>query len=163
MRPKPTVRDCHAVLRDLEDGDPVLTLSVRYAMDKNKILGWREAAKEIQSLTTKAGTVDTSPRMWSQISLAPIRPQDRATAAETDKVISLLRDAYGEDSIGIRWCIEYWKNNTSQAKPGTRFTHFEDAAKFVNSLERVIPKGRWGLNILVAPKVSLKSWIPGVR
>mgnify|MGYP003624200212 CR=1 FL=1 len=161
LRPKPTVRDCHAVLRDLEDGDPVLTLSVRYAMDKNKILGWREAAKEIQSLTTKAGNSrhfpkDVVPKAIG-IPLAPIRPQDRATAAETDKVISLLRDAYGEDSIGIRWCIEYWKNNTSQAKPGTRFTHFEDAAKFVNSLERVIPKGRWGLNILVAPKVSIEE------
>jgi len=161
LKSKPTVRDCHAVLRDLEHGDPVLTLCVRYAVDNKKLLGWYEAAKKIQSLTTKAGNrrhfpKDAAPTAIG-IPLAPIRPQDRATAAETDKVISLLRDAYGEDSIGIRWCIDYWQNNTSQAKPGTRFTHFEDAAKFVNLLERVISKGRWDLNILVAPKVSIEE------
>ena len=158
---KETVRDCHAVLRDLEHGDPVLTISVRYAIEKDKVIRWYEEAKKIQSITTQAGNRRHFPKHAAPtaigIPLAPIRPQDRATAAETDKVISLLRKAYGEDSIGVTWCIDYWKNNTSQAKPGTRFTSFENARKFISLLEGVIPKERWDLSILITPKVSIEE------
>ena len=164
-KPKPTVLDCYTMLRDLEQGDPVSTLCVRYSIDKRKINGWLEAAKEIQSLTTKAGNRRHFPKGISAtaigIPLAPIRPQDRATAKETDKVISLLRAAFKKDSVVIKWCIEYWKNNTSQTKQGTRFTRLDDAEKFVNALSTVIPKERWEFRVLVAPKVAsgeLTAW-----
>lgn len=161
IKARPTVRDCHAVLRDLEHGDPVLTLRVRYAIDARKILEWHEAATKIQSLTTKTGNrrhfpKDAAPTAIG-IPLAPIRPQDRATAAETDRLILLLRDAFSDDSVAIRWCINYWKDNTSQTKPGTRFTRLQDAQKFLHALERVIPRGRWDLSIYVAPKVSIEE------
>jgi len=134
---------------------------LRYSIDKNKINGWLEAATKIQSLTTKAGNRRHFPKGMSPtaigISLAPVRPQDRATAKETDKVISLLRDAFGEDSVAIKWCINYWKNNTSQTKQGTRFTRLDDAEKFVKSLENVISKERWELNVLLAPKVGIEE------
>ena len=77
------------------------------------------------------------------IPLAPIRPQDKATAKEIDGVTSSLQDAFREDSEGVRWCIDYLKNNTSQTKSGTRFTQTEDIIKFAKLIEKVIPRSRW--------------------
>ena len=160
-KPRATVLDCYTVLRDLEGGDPISTLCVRYSIDKTKIKGWLEAATQIQNLVTKAGNRRHFPKRMSStaigIPLAPIRPQDRATAKETDRVISLLRGAFGKDKGAIRWCIDYWKKNTSQTKQGIRFTCLDDAEKFINSLEKVIPKRRWELNILLAPKARIEE------
>lgn len=113
-----TILDCYTVLRDLERGDPISTLCIRYSIDKTKINGWLEAAIQIQNLVTKAGNRRHFPKRMSStaigIPLAPIRPQDRATAKETDRVISLLRDAYVVDSEAISWCIDYWKKTPAK-------------------------------------------------
>lgn len=162
---KPTVLDCYSVLRALEDGDPVSTLCIRYSIEEKKINGWLDSATKIQDLKTKSGNRRHFPKAVSPTAigfpLAPIRPQDKATAKEIDGVISSLQDAFREDSEGVRWCIDYWKNNTSQTKPGTRFTQTEDVIKFVKLIEKVIPRSRWELSILHAPKVvdeELNVW-----
>ena len=163
-RQKPTVLDCYSVLRDLEQGDPISTLCVRYSIEKYKIKGWLDAASKIQELKTKSGNRRHFPKAIGPtaigIHLAPIRPQDRATATEIDGVIGLLQNAFREDSSSINWCIDYWKNNSSQTKPGTRFTRIDDAIKFVESLKNAIPRSRWDLSIMLGPKVSAEELLP---
>lgn len=165
LKVKYTVSDCYAVLRDLEQGDSVSTLSVRYGIDREKLNQWLEAANTIQGLTTKNGNRRHFPKKMRPtaigVPLAPIRPQDRATATEIDNVINLLRSAYLQDRDAIIWNIDYWKHNTSQTKPGTRFTQVQEAEKFISCLEGVIPKNRLEFHILITPKTNLddvKVW-----
>ncbi|MDY0207975.1 MAG: site-specific integrase, partial [Pseudomonas sp.] len=160
-----TVTDCYSALNDIENGESVVVVAMRYALKEQQVLRWFENAQWLQELKTSRG----NQRLFSSamkptvlgLHLLPAKIQDRATAAEVDQTINQLRALYGKDKANTLWCIQYWIYNSSLSKAGVRFTDPSKLELFINTLHSVIPYARWQLKLLVTPKSTqdeIKSW-----
>lgn len=164
--PRPvTVTDCYSALNDIENGESVVVVAMRYALKEQQVLRWFENAKWLQELKTSRG----NQRLFSNemkptafgIHLLPVKIQDRATAAEVDRTINQLRVLYSKDKANTMWCIQYWVYNSSLSKAGVRFTDPSKLECFINDLHSVIPYVRWQLKLLVTPQSTqndIKPW-----
>ena len=160
-----SVTDCYSALSDIENGESVAVVAMRYALNEQQVLRWFENAKVLQELKTSRG----NQRLFSSkmkpttlgIHLLPVKIQDRATAAEVDQTINQLRGLYSKDKANTLWCIQYWIYNSSLSKVGVRFTDPSKLEQFIATLHSVIPYARWQLKLLVTPKSTqeeIKLW-----
>lgn len=158
-RRRATVTDCYSALKDIEDGDSIAVITVRYALAENQIIDWFETAQWLQGLRTTRGNRRLFPNDLKATAigmpLLPARVQDKATANEVDKTINQLRQLYSNDRDEMLWCIQYWIYNSSQARAGIRFTDPIVLTRFTKALHSVIPYSRWHLRLLVTPQSTL--------
>lgn len=164
-RRKVTVADCYSALKDIEDGDSVAVVAIRYALQESQITDWLEAAEWLQSLKTSRGNRRLFPKSLKAtaigIPLLPAKVQDKTTANEVDKTINRLRQLYVGDREGTLWCIRYWIYNSSQSRAGIRFTDPADLHYFIKTLHSVIPYSRWHLKLLLTLQstlLDLEKW-----
>lgn len=151
-----SVTDCYSALRDIENGESVAVVAMRYALKEQQVLRWFENAQWLQELKTSRG----NQRLFSSkmkptvlgLHLLPVKIQDRATASEIDQTINQLRTLYSKDKANTLWCIQYWVYNSSLSKAGIRFTDPSKLERFINTLHNVIPYVRWQLKLLITPK-----------
>lgn len=160
-----SVTDCYSALSDIENGESVAVVAMRYALNEQQVLRWFESAKGLQELKTSRG----NQRLFSSkmkptvlgLHLLPVKIQDRATAAEVDQTINQLRVLYSKNKTNTLWCIQYWIYNSSLSKAGVRFTDPSKLEQFIATLHSVIPYARWQLKLLVTPKSTqeeIKLW-----
>lgn len=160
-----SVTECYSALSDIENGESVAVVAMRYALNEQQVLRWFESAKGLQELKTSRG----NQRLFSSkmkptvlgLHLLPVKIQDRATAAEVDQTINQLRVLYSKNKTNTLWCIQYWIYNSSLSKAGVRFTDPSKLEQFIATLHSVIPYARWQLKLLVTPKSTqeeIKLW-----
>lgn len=158
-RHKATVTDCYSALKDIEDGDSIAVITIRYALVENQVIDWFETAQWLQALRTTRGNRRLFPNDLKAtalgIPLLPARVQDKATTNEVDKTINQLRQLYSNDRDEMLWCIQYWIYNSSQSRAGIRFTDPKDLKRFIKTLHSVIPYSRWHLRLLITPQSTL--------
>lgn len=163
--PSATVTDCYCALSDIENGESVGVVAMRYALNEQQVLFWFENAKWLQGLKTNRG----NQRLFSKemkptalgIHLLPPKIQDQATTAEVGQTIDKLRSLYKKDKANAMWCIQYWIYNSSLSKAGVRFTTPTKLEHFINTLHSVIPYARWQLKLLITPQSNpsdIRSW-----
>lgn len=154
-----TVADCYSALKDIEEGDSVAVVAIRYALEESLIIRWLESAEWLQNLRTARGNRRLFPKSLKPtaigIPLLPAKVQDRTTENEIDKTITQLRELYRKDRESMLWCIQYWIYNSSQSRAGIRFTDPEELGSFIKALHSVIPYSRWHLKLRVPPKATL--------
>lgn len=152
----PTVTECYSALKDIEGGDSIAAIAIRYTLKEQVVMRWFEAAKRLQELRTSRGNRRLFPSNLKEtvigIPLLPSKPQDKTTQAEIDSTINQLRQYFREDRAESIWCITYWIFNSSHSKAGIRFTDPQDLNRFIKALQSIFPYKRWHLKLLITPK-----------
>lgn len=165
-RQTPTAEICLAVLQEAEQKATMHELVLKFNLEEELISRWLTKAKDIANLMTskKKSRIFSRYKAETPIDepLAPSLPQTNDELLEATLAIEKLRALYPENKERIKWCIEYFINNTNTSKPGIVFSSPDDLKRYLDIVVQLFPKNRWRLELSPTKskntKALLKQW-----
>ena len=161
-----TIELCHIILKQTEQGATQYELATHFLLDEERIKKCIFHARNLANLKTsknksrlfscdKASTIIGEP-------LAPAMPQSSVELIDANRAIDIFRDLYKKQEQEIKWCINYYLNNTNTSSSGLVFRNQKELKCFFKLMLEVYPAKRWHIRLMLlesSPQdVQVKEW-----
>ena len=151
-----TPEKCYAVLKQAEQKATLDELVLEFKIEERYVQKWLNNATKLSELETTKG----SSRLFSKAKvmtplgkhLAPPQPQSHLEVSEAIAAIKKLKSIYRDYEDLIKWCIDYFIENTNTNRSSINFSCGKDIADFLSVATQLFAKNR--LKIVLEPLES---------
>ena len=164
QRQTPSVWECYEALKMLEDGAIIEEVELRFNLEQRIIRRWRENGTKLTAKTTRRNVsrVVSKRRNVKKLGtlFTPAIPVSKIENEEVTVLIDKAREIFKQSPDDLKWCLDYFFENSNTSKQGVTFLEISKFQKFYKICTQLYPASRLRLELRIPKDKSalIDSW-----